>query len=170
MMQGMQGNLPSQEVMAEKLAQLQETVGEVRSTFQDPEQTTFVCVCIPEFLSLYETERLVQTLTKFEIECQNIVINQVLHPIEFEIPDDVSGMLRIVCDRHKARVAMQQKYIGSFNDLYEDFHLVQIPLLNREVRQVDNLLKYGNLLMNSGFDPVTPALVTDFAKNNEDLD
>jgi len=147
MLQGQGQQLPSQEELTEKFEKLQENVREVKDQFQDAERTTFVCVCIPEFLSLYETERLVQTLTKYGIDCSNIVINQVLHPVEFEVPEDVSGTLEVVCKRHVARVKMQQKYIGQFKDLYEDFHLVQIPLLNQEVRQVEKLQNFGNMLM-----------------------
>ncbi|KAL8426976.1 hypothetical protein Efla_003573 [Eimeria flavescens] len=64
-----------------KIDSIKAVTTSVREAFQDPARTTFVCVCIPEFLSLFETERLVQELGKHKIDCSNIVVNQVLMPV-----------------------------------------------------------------------------------------
>eukprot|EP00941_MAST-03F_sp_MAST-3F-sp1_P001161 g1161.t1 len=45
-----------QNEMMQKFTQMMDTVKAVNKQFKDKEKTTFVCVCIPEFLSLYETE------------------------------------------------------------------------------------------------------------------
>lgn len=124
------------EQATKKLEALKRIVEEVNAQFKDPELTTFVCVCIPEFLSLYETERLVQELARFEIDCRNVVINQIIFPEEV----GSSKLLR-------ARVRMQQKYLQQFYDLYEDFHIVKMPLLEEEVRGADGLTSFSRFLI-----------------------
>ena len=57
---------------------LKDFMQKVSDRFKDAERTTFIAVCIPEFLSVYETERLVEILFKENIEIRNGVVNQVL--------------------------------------------------------------------------------------------
>ncbi|GAB4844416.1 hypothetical protein Ancab_037780 [Ancistrocladus abbreviatus] len=78
--------------------------------------TTFVCICIPEFLSLYETERLVQELTKFEIDMQNII-----------------NLSLIRC------CSMRKFYV-----LYDDFYITKLPFLPEEVCGAEALKAFSN--------------------------
>ncbi|KAM0935774.1 putative arsenite-transporting ATPase [Dioscorea sansibarensis] len=134
----------SEDAMLGKLEGMKDVVEQVNRQFKDPDLTTFVCVCIPEFLSLYETERLVQELAKFEIDAHNIIINQVLFDEEV-----VESKLL------KARIRMQQKYIDQFYMLYEDFNITKLPLLPQEVCGVEALKKFSQHFLS----PYQPALV-----------
>lgn len=115
-----------------KLEGMKDVIEQVNKQFKDPDMTTFVCVCIPEFLSLYETERLVQELAKFEIDTHNVIINQVLFDEEV-----------VETKLLKARMQMQQKYLDQFYMLYDDFNITKLPLLPQEVCGVEALKAFS---------------------------
>jgi arsenite/tail-anchored protein-transporting ATPase len=128
---GARGGLPggaSLDDLTQKLESLRETIAEVNGQFKNPEMTTFVCVCIAEFLSLYETERMIQELSSYHIDTHCIVVNQLL----------LNGC---DCAHCISRTKMQKKYLDQIEELYDEFHVVKMPQLTDEVRGVESLKK-----------------------------
>jgi arsenite/tail-anchored protein-transporting ATPase len=147
----------AQDQLLGKLEETRAIIQKVNVAFQDPTRTTFVCVCIPEFLSIYETERLVQELSKYGIDSHNIVVNQVLFPEKdaeelsewyVQQKDNLPAEAQEICSKLLARKRMQDKYIGQCFDLYgDDFHVTLMPLLDYEVRGVEKLRTFSSLLI-----------------------
>ncbi|KAK4537111.1 hypothetical protein CDCA_CDCA11G3136 [Cyanidium caldarium] len=132
------GARPDQE-LAERLRTMQQTILQVVKQFQDAERTTFICVCIAEFLSVYETERLVQDLAEYGIDTHNVVVNQL-----FAAQASEAERVAMV----QSRVAMQQRYLHQIDELYaRDLRLCVLPLETQEVRGVEALRHFGQRIL-----------------------
>ena len=115
---------------------LKDFMQKVSDRFKDAERTTFIAVCIPEFLSVYETERLVEILFKENIEIRNVVVNQVLM---CEDPNK--------CKMCKSRIKMQKKYLEKIEEMFEDFHIIKVPLQKNEIRGSKNIEDFSKFLI-----------------------
>ena len=121
-----------------KMNELKDHMQKISDRFKDAEKTTFIAVCIPEFLSVYETERLVESLFKENIDIRNVVVNQVLM---CDNPDK--------CKMCKSRTKMQKKYLEKIEEMFEDFHIIKVPLQKNEIRGAKNLENFYKFFIES---------------------
>jgi anion-transporting ArsA/GET3 family ATPase len=91
--------------ITEKLGDILPTVRRMKAEFEDPELSTFICVCIAEFLSLYETERLIQVIGSPSIRNDHLFRN-------LQILESTRGILSLtgLCQQQMRIIAKLVKH------------------------------------------------------------
>lgn len=119
-----------------KTQRFQNLLKNASARLSNPDECTFVCVLTPEFLPLFETERLLQFLVDKNIDSHLMVVNQILNSQETKD-----------CPFCSKRSKMQKKYLDDIHELYSDeFIVAEVPMLDEEVKGNDAVCHFAELL------------------------
>lgn len=117
-------------------ADLEETkrqIDEAKKVLSNPEQTTFKMVVIPEEMSIYESERAIEALDKFNMTTDGIIVNQIMPDIDN-------------CEFCKSRHNLQQKRVNLIHQKFHDKSIAEIPLFKEEVKGIKKLEELAEVL------------------------
>ncbi len=135
--EGQEFTLPKEEeedpVMKE-LREYREEVQFVEDVITDPERTSVIAVMNPEMLPLYETQRAYESLRKFKVPFNMIVVNKVI-TVEEEIPE-----IRV-------KLEAQRKVLKEIEDKFRGIEKVQIPMFPEEPRGLEWLERLGGMVI-----------------------
>lgn len=128
------GDDTEQEDPMKSFKKLKDSIVNAKAELTDPLKTSFVVVMISEAMAIYETERLLSSLYKYEIPASNIIINQLF-------PENVD------CSFCQSRRQMQVRNLEEIKYIYEDdFNLIEVQLFGTEIRGYEQLKKLGSVL------------------------
>jgi arsenite-transporting ATPase len=105
---------------------------EMLKILRNEEETEFVVVTIPEAMSVFETENFISKLKRAELFLEYIIINGII-----PIPATKCGFCI-------SRLKNQRKYIQNLKD--SGYKITEIPLFEHEVRGIDMLADFGELI------------------------
>jgi len=117
-------------------ADLEETkrqIDEAKKVLSNPKQTTFKMVLIPEEMSIYESERAIESLNKFNMTTDGIIVNQIIPDIDN-------------CDFCQSRHKIQQKRLAMIHQKFQDKSIAEIPLFKEEVKGIKKLNELAEVL------------------------
>lgn len=110
----------------ELIGSWRELAEEITGFFQDPANTAFVMVTIPEALGVYQTRRLFDDFGRFGLKVRHLIINHVIADVD-------SGFLR-------ARREMQSPYIQELRTQYgQRMDVIEVPEFPHEIKGVEKL-------------------------------
>lgn len=127
------GDEEEEDKAMEDLEATKKQIREARGIMADPERTTFKTVVIPEEMSIYESERAVEALHKFNINTDGVIVNQIQ-------PEEAD------CDFCKARRQIQEQRLKTIQEKFGDQVIAEIPLMSHEVKGMNQLKEIGSIL------------------------
>ena len=117
----------------QELEETKKQIDQAKAVLSDPDRTTFKMVVIPEEMSIYESERAIEALNKYDITTDSIIVNQVM--------PDISD-----CDFCHSRYMLQQKRLALIDQKFKDQVVAQVPLFKDEVKGQEKLMKLAEIL------------------------
>ncbi|ASJ03002.1 anion transporter [Thermococcus profundus] len=136
-LEGQEFTLPKDEeedpVMKE-LRKYRKEVEFVEDVLTDPGRTSVIAVMNPEMLPLYETRRAHESLRKFKVPFNMIVINKVIS-VEREIPEI------------KVKLEAQERVLREIMAEFKDVEIVKVPMFPEEPRGLERLEKLGGMVV-----------------------
>ena len=130
----------------EYLDNQREDVRRVRAILANSEQTEFVPVTIPEPMSIAEIEKALQTLKGYSIPVNSIIVNRVIGEGN-------------ECPFCSARWADKERYMREIEEKFAPYNLVRMPLFPHEIRGVESLAQYAEILFDGARYKSAPAKV-----------
>jgi len=160
----------AKEDITERLAEYKRSIQKVAMMIQDQHRTRFVVVCIAEYLSVMETQRLLQELKKNHVHSSHIIVNQLIVQDALS-RDDLSELERLAelgslqlnssllqktihaCRLTTARKEIQNKYLDMLKTLPETQNMLdgicEIPILAEEVTGKDSIHRFSQRLVSN---------------------
>jgi len=138
--EGKEYKLPSKEGEDEVLKELlnyKKEVEEVLNTITDKDRTSVVAVMNPEMLALYETQRAKNSLVKFNIPLNLIVVNKVI-------------TLNVDLPQLKVKMETQKEVLGEISEKFKGMDIIHLGMYEKEPRGIDMLKNMGKLIVEHG--------------------
>ena len=156
--------LHAKEEVAEMLEKYKKSIQKVALMLTDQRRTRFVVVCIAEYLSVSESQRLLRELEKNQVVASHIIVNQLVvdNALSMEELTDLEGLAEVgslalnqellyktvhACRLTTARKGIQEKYLGQLKAFPETQKILdgicEVPLLAEEVTGNDALCRFA---------------------------
>jgi len=124
----------SEDSVLKELKAYRDEVEFVERVITDPSRTSVVAVMNPEMLPLYETERAYQSLKKFNVPFNLIVVNKVI-----TLKEDVPEL--------KVKMEAQKKVLSEIESKFKGVDITRIPMFAEEPRGMDWLERLGEMVI-----------------------
>ncbi|KAL7543928.1 hypothetical protein ACHAXR_013294 [Thalassiosira sp. AJA248-18] len=156
--------LHAKEEVAEMLENYKRGIQKVALMLQDQRRTRFVVVCIAEYLSVSETQRLLSELKKNRVRASHVIVNQLVveNALSKDELEELEGLAEVgslmlnqellaktvkSCQLTTSRKGIQEKYLGQLRAFPETKDMLdsicEVPLLAEEVTGNEALRRFA---------------------------